>query len=132
MVTTPVPRLILLTLLTLMQVIAPWVHAHTAGETNAFLHMPGLEFLSKSGKNLVQADVSPLDQDIVVGIQAGLRGEIDKAGLLPGADDQPCLPAAAAPVRRPPAADPPFFGESPPPPPHFYRNAAPRAPPFAS
>jgi len=129
-VTVHLPRAILLTLLTLTQVIAPWVHAHTGGETGGFLHVPGLEFLSKSGETAAQADAPPLDRDVIVGVQAGFWGKADKARIPPGADDQPGPPSAAASIRRPqPAASLSFVEESPAPPSCFYRNTAPRAPP---
>jgi len=125
--------MILFGLLTLMQVIAPWVHAHTGGETGGFLHVPGLEFLAKGEKVLAQLDTSPIDQDVIVGVQAGFWGEIHKAKFSPTADDQPCLLFIAASIRRPQlAADLSSFDNSPPPSSHAYPKAAPRAPPLKS
>ncbi|MBP1152876.1 MULTISPECIES: hypothetical protein [Methylocaldum] len=129
--TTLASRTILLVLLTLMQVIAPWVHAHTGGETGGFLHVPGLEFLSKSGETSVQADAPPLDQDVIISVQAGFWGEAGKAKFSPIADDQPCLPSIAASIRRSQLiATPSLVEESPSPDSCFYRNTAPRAPPL--
>jgi hypothetical protein len=113
-----------------MQVIAPWVHAHTGNETGGFLHVPGLEFFSKTGKAAIQAYVPPLDRDIIIGVQAGFWGEADKAKLSPTADDQPCLLSAALSVRRPQFAARFASIETPSLPPSCaYRNAVPRAPP---
>jgi len=117
----------------LMQVIAPWVHAHTGGETGGFLHLPGLEFLSKSGETSARADAPPLDQDVIISVQAGFWGEAGKAKFSPIADDQPCLPSVAASIRRSQRiATPSLVEESPSPGSCFYRNTAPRAPPLSA
>lgn len=125
------PRAALLVLLALMQVIAPWVHAHTGTETGGFLHVPGLEFLSKAGETSAQADAPPLDHDVIIGVQAGFWGETGKAKLSPNADDQSFLPSFAALIRRLPIiTDRCICLDAPLPFSCLYRSSAPRAPPL--
>lgn len=113
-----------------MQVIAPWTHAHTGDETGGFLHVPGLEFFSKTGKATIQADAPPLERDVIIGVQAGFWGEAGKAKLSPSADNEPCLHTAAMTVRHPQLAAHLASIETPRlPPSRFYRVAVPRAPP---
>ncbi|CAI8888244.1 conserved protein of unknown function [Methylocaldum szegediense] len=114
-----------------MQVIAPWVHAHTGTETGGFLHVPGLEFLSKATETSAQADAPPLDHDVIIGVQAGFWGETAKAKFSPKADDKSFLPSFAGLIRRPPIITyRRIWLDVPLPLSWLYRASAPRAPPF--
>jgi hypothetical protein len=89
------PKLTLYALLALMQIIAPWVHAHTGAETGSGWHIPGLEFLSKDGQSFSTAGESTYVMDRIVGIPAGVWSP---ASLLKiSATDG--TPAAVLPVR---------------------------------
>jgi hypothetical protein len=59
--------------LVLMQILAPWVHAHTGGETmGGFLHLPGLEFLDKADAGYASQDRAAA-MDVIVGVQTGIQ-----------------------------------------------------------
>lgn len=97
------PRsLFLCLLLILVQLLSPWGHAHTAGETGGQLHIPGLERLHGQ-KSALSDEAAASATDILVGVQAGIEhsgqslGELLECGgvVLPG------FPASSepAPVR---------------------------------
>lgn len=65
-------RLVLFFLLVSMQILAPWVHAHTGTETGGFLHWPGLESLAKIGKACEGADRPHGVADVIIGMQVGV------------------------------------------------------------
>jgi hypothetical protein len=125
-----VSRNVFFILLVLMQVIAPWVHAHTGRETGGFWHVPGLEFLTGPGKGYAHFTGRPDGEGVLVGVQSGLRDWAGETGFSPDSGDQPGLAAASGPPARvsadraavtaivsPPPIRPPF------------RKASPRAPP---
>jgi hypothetical protein len=58
--------------LILMQVLAPWVHAHTGGETMGFLHVPGLERLAYGATAVTDGAVAH-PPDIILGVPAGVQ-----------------------------------------------------------
>lgn len=130
---TRAPRLVLCTLLLMMQIIAPWVHAHTGAETGGFLHLPGLESLGKGGKDLAAAGLLPGGTDMIVSVQAGVWDSAEAAQSLPDNPEPPYLshtPFVFFPL--------PTLGQLPDtrgPPPLFRfsrHNAHPRAPPLSS
>jgi hypothetical protein len=130
---TRTPRLVLCTLLLMMQVIAPWVHAHTGAETGGFLHLPGLEFLGKDGKDRVAVGSLPEGTDMIVSVQAGVWDSAEATQSLPDNPEPPYLPAP------PPVFFPqPMVGQLPDtrgPPPLFRlsrHDIHPRAPPLPS
>ncbi|SMF97028.1 hypothetical protein SAMN02949497_4444 [Methylomagnum ishizawai] len=130
---TRVPRTVLFPLLVLMQLIAPWVHAHAfdpVGGGEGFLHLPGLEFLGRSGPERVALSVELDPGDWIVGMQAGVRHDSATTPAWIG-DPDPAALAVAWPF-PPPATwtDPPYL-DAPPPLFHRPRRAAahPRAPP---
>lgn len=63
-------------LLCLFQILSPWVHAHTGGETGVRLHIPGLENLVShpEGYSARQWDSNA---DLIVGVQAGFSKRCD-------------------------------------------------------
>ncbi len=64
--------LLLCPLLILIQLLSPWVHAHTGCETGERLHIPGLEQLRGPGAvSAAQADLHAADT--LVGVQAGIE-----------------------------------------------------------
>jgi hypothetical protein len=130
---TRASRLALYALLVLMQILAPWVHAHTGRETGGFLHLPGLESLAGSGKGYAVADLQAGTADVIVGVQAGVPGDGQDAQFSPdGHHDQPILLPALFALTPPPR----FAGrcarvETPRPRFRFSRHDfAPRAPPL--
>lgn len=130
---TRAPRLALYVLLVLMQIIAPWVHAHTGAETGGFLHLPGLEFLAKGGEDWGAAGTPPGGTDVIVSVPAGVWDGAGAAGFSPDNPDPPYLPAAAPPFSPQPVAGCPRYIEAPPPLFHLSRHDAnPRAPPLHS
>lgn len=128
---TRAPRLVLCCLLVLMQILAPWVHAHTGAETGGFLHLPGLESFAETGKGCAAADALPGDLDLIVGVQAGVWDQSKLIQSDPGQPDHALPPAEPAPASArpdhalPPAAAPP----APRPVPRYCSR--PRAPPRA-
>lgn len=131
---TRAPRLAVYALLVLMQILAPWVHAHTAGrETGGFLHLPGLESLAKSGKAYATADLPAGLADVIVGVQAGVPDGAPSAQFSTDSrDHQPALPPppfVLVPMPRlaggliPAEIPPPRFR-------HFHPACSPRAPPL--
>ena len=58
--------------LILMQVLTPWVHAHTGGETMGFLHVPGLERLAYGAPAVTDEAVAD-PADIIVGVPVGVE-----------------------------------------------------------
>lgn len=65
------PRCIHLMLI-LLQFLAPWVHAHTGGETLEFFHVPGLERLASAAVE-TPGGASASAIDVIVGIPAGIE-----------------------------------------------------------
>lgn len=96
------PRLALSLLLVLMQCLAPWVHAHTGGETGASPHLPGLEFLAGVVKECAAADSRPDHPDLIVGVQAGKWDRSDKAQPAPDGRSSTALPPGTVPAMLPP------------------------------
>lgn len=94
------PRSIFLCLLLiLVQLLSPWVHAHTGGETGGQLHMPGLERLHGPKSAFTdEADASVMD--ILVGVQAGieLSGQSLVKFLEAGVVTHSRFPASSEPV----------------------------------
>jgi hypothetical protein len=81
------PRSILVCLpLILIQLLSPWVHAHTGCETGGLLHIPGLERLraSEAGPT-AQADLYAADT--LVGVQSGIENSSYRLGKLLDSDD---------------------------------------------
>ncbi|CAL1240083.1 hypothetical protein [Candidatus Methylocalor cossyra] len=69
---TRCPRFAVFLVLALMQMLAPWVHAHTGLERGGFLHLPGLENLARRSADDCAAAASQADQrDLIVAMQAG-------------------------------------------------------------
>ena len=62
----------LCSLLILVQLLSPWVHAHTGGETGGALHIPGLERLH-GPKSALSDETDASATDILVGVQAGIE-----------------------------------------------------------
>jgi len=86
-------------LLILVQLLSPWVHAHTGGETGGQLHIPGLERLHVQKSALsVEADASATD--ILVGVQAGIEHSGQALGelLVSGVIVLPAFPACSEPA----------------------------------
>lgn len=130
---TRAPRLALYALLVLMQILAPWVHAHTGRETGGFLHLPGLESLAKSGKAYGAVDLQAGLADVIVGVQAGFPDGGPGAQCSPDSHGLPPAlpPPAFAFAPRPRLAGGLFPTETPPPRFRFSRHDfAPRAPPL--
>lgn len=100
---TRVPRLSLYALLVLMQLLAPWVHAHTGTETGGFLHLPGLESLAKSGEAHAAAGLQAGMADLIVGVQVGVPNDGQGVRFPPdGRHDQPRLFTAFLALAPPP------------------------------
>ena len=59
-------------LLIIIQLLLPWVHAHTGGETGGQLHIPGLERLHGQ-KSALSDEADASARDILVGVQAGIE-----------------------------------------------------------
>lgn len=66
--TSHYPTFLIVGLLALIQLFAPWVHAHTGAETGAVLHVPGLEHLQgrPSAFDAVYSDGSALDRMVTL------------------------------------------------------------------
>lgn len=126
-------RFALCAVLALMQMLAPWVHAHTGVETGRFLHLPGLEFLAGTDKGCAAADAQPDGADLIVGLQAGPCKGSESIRPAPERLPQPYPPpASSAVLPRLPAADA-SVGEIPPPCLELLRHdARPRAPPSST
>lgn len=129
---TLAPRLVLCCLLVLMQILAPWVHAHTGTETGGFLHLPGLESFVETGKGCAAADALAGDMDVIVGVQAGVwdqsklaQPDTDRQDLSTPPSSESVLAGLRPTHARPPATAPPVPYPVP-----RYR-AHPRAPPRA-
>jgi hypothetical protein len=129
------PRLPLYTLLILMQMLAPWVHAHMGQETGGSWHLPGLEGLVAGGDKAFEAANGAAGfPDLIVAMPVGVTDAGQNAKLPPASLDQPpAMPMAAF----SPAPFPQFAGgliptEIPPSPscPNHPRSA-PRAPPLS-
>jgi hypothetical protein len=63
-------------LLCLFQILSPWVHAHTGGETGLRLHVPGLENLVSHPQGY-SARHWDSNADLIVGVQAGFSKRSD-------------------------------------------------------
>ena len=73
--------LFLCPLLILIQLLSPWVHAHTGCDTGEPLHIPGLERLrGPEAISMPQTDLSAADT--LVGIQAGIQQSGFRLGKL--------------------------------------------------
>jgi hypothetical protein len=81
-------RIAILSLLALMQLFAPLVHAHAGGGPfSGMIHIPGLEFLSKQDGSAVQSLTCPGDADgLIVGLELGLKNQGDQAIPAPDLD----------------------------------------------
>ena len=65
-------------LLLLVQILAPLLHAHTSGNTgNGALHIPGLESLYLTHDKAMQSSSAEQAEGLVVGIAQGLRQPFD-------------------------------------------------------
>jgi hypothetical protein len=129
---TRVPRLALYALLVLIQVLAPWVHAHTSRETGGFLHMPGLETLAHSGKAFAAEDFQAGGADVIVGMQAGVpHGGSEAQCPSDSRGHSPALPASLIALLPAPQFERGWTAKEAPPPRcrHGYVVSAPRAPP---
>ena len=90
----------LCSLLILVQLLSPWVHAHTGGETGGALHIPGLERLH-GPKSAFSDEADASAPDILVGVQAGIEhsgqslGKLLEAGVVAISDS----PASSEPAR---------------------------------
>ncbi|MGZ8248889.1 hypothetical protein [Methylomagnum sp.] len=90
---TRAPRLALCLLLVLMQLLAPWVHAHTGAETGGFMHLPGLEAFVDSEEGYATARLARDGLDVIVGVQAGTWNPSDPAEFIPDSQNQPHFPS---------------------------------------
>ncbi len=81
------PRSILVCmLLILIQLLSPWVHAHTGYETGGVLHIPGLERLrAPEAGPTAQADLYAADT--LLGVQSGIEHSSYRLGKLLDSDD---------------------------------------------
>lgn len=124
------PRLAALLLLVLMQILAPWVHAHTGMERGGFGHLPGLEFLHETSDGYTPADTG---HDWIVGVQAGKWDRADASTRVSPAPEFPALPPKAFSIPAEPPMSRARAMEVPPPsaPPRRH-SGGPRAPPLHS
>lgn len=126
---TRAPRLVLCCLLVLMQILAPWVHAHTGAETGGFLHLPGLESFAEAGTGCAAADALPGDMDLIVAVQAGVWDQSKLIQPDPGQPDHALPPSEPAPASVRPAHALPLATAPPVPRPVPRYGSRPRAPP---
>jgi hypothetical protein len=68
---TPAPRILLCLLLVWLQVLSPWVHAHTGAETGGGLHMPGLERLGLPAPGCAAGAARPDASGLLVAVPSG-------------------------------------------------------------
>ena len=132
---TSAPRYFLCLLLMWLQVLSPWVHAHTGEETGGFLHVPGLEKLAQPAGGCTLEEGRRDPSGVLVAMQSGARASASPLRPGPGPVILPPppapAPAGAGPLptlefRTAPGQGPPPGNASP-----VYPDAPPRAPPAA-
>jgi hypothetical protein len=126
-------RLAVCAMLALMQMLAPWVHAHTGVEKGGLLHMPGLEFLAGGETGCAVLDAQPGGTDLIVSVQAGPWNGPESIRFAPDRLIQP-YPPPVIPALLPklPGASLTAAEASPSPVELFRHDARPRAPPSSS
>lgn len=126
------PSFLIVALLGLIQLFAPWVHAHAGAETGAVLHVPGLEHLQGRSSEFDEARSDGSAVDRMVTLESATEAKpliasaerkhlMKKALVLPA---QVCSADTATPPSCPEIPDP---SRSPPLP--AVAGASPRAPP---
>lgn len=82
-------RFILVGLLALIQMIAPLVHAHAGrGGTSGFLHLPGLEHLTRPlGAASQSLENQAAQHDLIVSLAPALKDRDDPISPSPDGDD---------------------------------------------
>jgi hypothetical protein len=90
---TRAPRLVLCLLLVLLQVLTPWVHAHTGKAAGGFLHLPGLEKLAAPAEGCGLDEARPEGSGVLIAVQSGCREAVCRIRL-----PAPALPLPAPPV----------------------------------
>ena len=101
-------RLAVLSLLLLLQLFAPLVHAHAGGgPVSGMLHVPGLEFLGKpDGSAAEPAGGQPDTGQLIVGMAPGLKNPGACALPASASGFPPATPASAPGFKPPTAASP--------------------------
>ena len=83
-------NLLLTIILVLIQVLVPWVHAHTGTETGGGLHMPGLESMGSSDPAYT-SDASAYQTDVIVAVQFGIQKTKKAVSQVSAPDDTSLL-----------------------------------------